>query len=77
MRMDNVILYFCFVLSIFTGHRVCIGENLAKMEMFLFLTYILHSFTITKPPGTKSPSMKGVGGAAFYPTLYEMVAKRR
>ncbi|XP_072044317.1 cytochrome P450 2J2-like [Amphiura filiformis] len=60
-----------------TGNRVCLGENLAKMEVFLFFTYILHSFTITNPNDAKAPSMKGIGGITFSSTAFELTAKNR
>ncbi|XP_072046686.1 cytochrome P450 2J6-like [Amphiura filiformis] len=60
-----------------TGHRVCLGENLAKMEIFLFFTYILHSFTLGKPSEMKAPSMEGISGVTFSPRSYELIAKNR
>lgn len=33
------------------GRRVCLGESLAKMELFLFFTSLLQHFRITPPPG--------------------------
>ncbi|KAG7242878.1 hypothetical protein INR49_018133, partial [Caranx melampygus] len=33
------------------GRRVCLGESLAKMELFLFFTLLLQRFHFTPPPG--------------------------
>ncbi|XP_069830127.1 cytochrome P450 2K6-like [Dendropsophus ebraccatus] len=35
------------------GRRSCAGENLAKMELFLFFTKLLQNFTFKAPPGAK------------------------
>ncbi|XP_069830133.1 cytochrome P450 2C5-like [Dendropsophus ebraccatus] len=35
------------------GKRSCAGENLAKMEIFLFFTTLLQNFTFQAPPGAK------------------------
>ncbi|XP_018424959.1 PREDICTED: cytochrome P450 2G1-like isoform X2 [Nanorana parkeri] len=55
------------------GKRVCVGEGLARMELFLFLTTILQNFKLTS--GTKftdediEPRMTGF---ANVPKFYEM-----
>nr|UWY61443.1 cytochrome P450 reductase 24550 [Bufo gargarizans] len=36
-----------------TGKRSCPGENLVKMELFLFFTSILQNFTLKASPGAK------------------------
>ncbi len=47
-------------------------------DMFLFFTYILHSFIIRKPHATgKQYTLKGVGGITFGPTSYEIIAEKR
>ncbi|XP_053316450.1 cytochrome P450 2K6-like [Spea bombifrons] len=35
------------------GRRSCIGENLAKMELFLFIIRLLQNFTFQPPPGAE------------------------
>ncbi|XP_063298141.1 cytochrome P450 2K1-like isoform X2 [Pelobates fuscus] len=35
------------------GRRSCAGENLAKMELFLFFTRLMQTFTFQPPPGVE------------------------
>ncbi|RUS74266.1 hypothetical protein EGW08_017968 [Elysia chlorotica] len=37
------------------GARWCVGEELAKMELFIFTAAILREFTVVSPPGSKRP----------------------
>nr|XP_028577794.1 cytochrome P450 2K6-like [Podarcis muralis] len=39
------------------GRRACIGETLAKMELFLFFTSLLQRFTFQPPPGTSQEDL--------------------
>ncbi|XP_069813049.1 cytochrome P450 2C29-like [Dendropsophus ebraccatus] len=40
------------------GKRVCLGENLARMELFLLFSALLQKFTFTLPPGTERKDSK-------------------
>uniref|UniRef100_A0ABM5GRU1 Cytochrome P450 2K4-like n=1 Tax=Pogona vitticeps TaxID=103695 RepID=A0ABM5GRU1_9SAUR len=39
------------------GRRICAGETLAKMELFLFFTSLLQRFTFQPPPGTSKEDL--------------------
>ncbi|XP_073530060.1 cytochrome P450 2K1-like [Phyllobates terribilis] len=55
------------------GKRSCAGENLAKMELFMFFTRLLQNFTFKAPPGAKldlSPAVAFITG----PMPYEICA---
>ncbi|KAE8579519.1 hypothetical protein XENTR_v10024075 [Xenopus tropicalis] len=40
-----------------TGRRACVGESLAKMELFLFFTGLLQSFTLCPPAGVSGADL--------------------
>ncbi|XP_067384193.1 steroid 17-alpha-hydroxylase/17,20 lyase isoform X1 [Channa argus] len=59
------------------GIRVCLGEALAKMELFLFLSWILQRFTLSVPPGHSLPSLEGKFGVVLQPAKYKVQATPR
>ncbi|XP_041814155.1 cytochrome P450 2K1-like isoform X1 [Chelmon rostratus] len=39
------------------GRRVCLGESLARMELFIFFTTLMQHFRFTPPPGVSEDEM--------------------
>ncbi|XP_010783479.1 steroid 17-alpha-hydroxylase/17,20 lyase, partial [Notothenia coriiceps] len=59
------------------GVRVCLGEALAKMELFLFLSWILQRFSLSVPTGHSLPSLQGKFGVVLQPARYKVTATPR
>ncbi|CAH1787802.1 unnamed protein product, partial [Owenia fusiformis] len=58
------------------GKRVCPGEALARMELFLTFTALLQRYTFTLPPGEKLPSLKVTLGLTLSIPPYKICATR-
>nr|XP_023650395.1 cytochrome P450 2J2-like isoform X1 [Paramormyrops kingsleyae] len=58
------------------GKRVCLGEQLARMEIFLFFTSLLQHFTFSTPPGME-PSLEFKVGLTRCPYPYKLCATTR
>ncbi|MBN3304565.1 CP2J2 protein, partial [Amia calva] len=58
------------------GKRVCLGEQLARMELFLFFTCFLQKFSFSSPPGVE-PSMDGQFGGTRSPFPYKICVTSR
>ncbi|NWW90271.1 CP2K1 protein, partial [Rhynochetos jubatus] len=61
------------------GRRICAGETLAKMELFLFFTSLLQSFTFQPPPGVSSSDLdlSPAIGITVAPVTHEVCAVPR
>ncbi|CAH1254419.1 CYP2J2 [Branchiostoma lanceolatum] len=58
-----------------TGRRICLGENLAKMELSLIFAHLLQHFTFKLPEGATKPTTVGIMGIITYsPVSYELCA---
>uniref|UniRef100_A0A8C2EK70 Cytochrome P450, family 2, subfamily U, polypeptide 1 n=1 Tax=Cyprinus carpio TaxID=7962 RepID=A0A8C2EK70_CYPCA len=59
------------------GRRVCMGEQLAKMELFLMFTSLMQAFTFRLPEGKSAPSMHGRFGLTLAPCPFTVCVKAR
>nr|Q92113.1 RecName: Full=Steroid 17-alpha-hydroxylase/17,20 lyase; AltName: Full=17-alpha-hydroxyprogesterone aldolase; AltName: Full=CYPXVII; AltName: Full=Cytochrome P450 17A1; AltName: Full=Cytochrome P450-C17; Short=Cytochrome P450c17 [Squalus acanthias]AAB34256.1 cytochrome P450c17 [Squalus acanthias] len=59
------------------GTRVCLGEMLARMELFLFTSWILQRFTVQVPPGYPPPDKEGKFGIVLQPLKFKVQLKLR
>ncbi|XP_078387720.1 cytochrome P450 2J2-like [Cetorhinus maximus] len=59
------------------GLRACLGEKLAKMELFLFFTSHLQNFVFCWPDKSSSPDLKGLYKGIVTPRPYKMQIRSR
>ncbi|XP_036869833.1 cytochrome P450 2F3-like isoform X1 [Manis javanica] len=60
------------------GRRVCLGESLARMELFLFLTSILQSFSLQPLVAPEDIDLSPLGtGIGTVPRPFQMCARAR
>ncbi|XP_061450002.1 cytochrome P450 2D19-like isoform X3 [Rhineura floridana] len=59
------------------GPRVCLGENMARMELFLFLATILRSFQLSWPDESKAPDLTPQYGITLSPSHFKVSLKHR
>ena len=59
------------------GRRVCLGESLARMELFLVLARLLHSFKFENPPGCDLPTLEPITGIVLMPRPFNVCAHDR
>ncbi|OCT81374.1 hypothetical protein XELAEV_18028193mg [Xenopus laevis] len=59
------------------GKRVCIGETLAKMEVFIFFTSLMQKFSFHAPPGNLNFEVKPAVGLTSPPLPQKLCIVRR
>lgn len=59
------------------GRRVCMGEQLAKMELFLMVTSLLQAFRFRLPEGRPPPPLQGRFGLTLAPCPYTVCVSLR
>ncbi|XP_077997941.1 cytochrome P450 2D28-like [Glandiceps talaboti] len=60
-----------------TGPRACLGEHLAKSELFIFFCTLMHRFHFKIPPGERRPTEDPHIGISLSPTPYKVCIKQR
>ncbi|KAK7099730.1 hypothetical protein V1264_022791 [Littorina saxatilis] len=56
------------------GRRVCLGESLARMELFLYLSTLIQRFRFLPPEQETLPPLEGVMGITYCPKSYKIRA---
>ncbi|XP_061085068.1 cytochrome P450 2K1-like [Conger conger] len=61
------------------GRRACLGESLARMELFLFFTFLLQRFRFTPPPGVSEDELDltPTVGLSLTPSPHQLCAVSR
>ena len=68
---------FKVLLHLFAGRRQCLGEQLARMELFLYFATLLHRFQFQPPEGVSRLSEGSRFGISLRPEPFKVRAKRR
>ena len=59
------------------GRRMCVGENLGKMQVFMVVSKVLHRFRLEPAEGKSEPKLESNGGVIRYPKEYKIRAIKR
>uniref|UniRef100_A0A8C7E1E4 Uncharacterized protein n=1 Tax=Naja naja TaxID=35670 RepID=A0A8C7E1E4_NAJNA len=59
-------------LTFSAGPRACLGENLARMELFLFFTSFLRSFQLSWPDKSQAPDLTPHLGVTQFPSRFNV-----
>lgn len=54
------------------GRRMCLGDVLARMELFLFFSSLMHTFELRLPVGSSLPSLRGNAGVTVTPDPFDV-----
>jgi cytochrome P450 len=68
-----------YLLSFSTGKRVCLGESLAKQELFIFLVGLVQRFQMIEDRNTPLPSLDAVNKTTVIraPPRYQVIMRER
>ena len=60
-----------------TGRRVCLGESLAKTEIFLILSQLMYRYKVVKAPNKPLPSQEGILTVTYAPVDFDIALIHR
>ncbi|PZC78548.1 cytochrome P450 18a1 [Helicoverpa armigera] len=61
-----------FFMPFGVGRRMCLGDVLARMEMFMFFACMMHQFDVQMEMGDAPPSLEGTVGATIAPQSFRV-----
>lgn len=61
-----------FFMPFGVGRRMCLGDVLARMEMFMFFACMMHQFDVQMAAGDAAPSLEGTVGATIAPQAFRV-----
>jgi 26-hydroxylase len=61
-----------FFIPFGVGRRMCLGDVLAKAELFLFFSSMLHVFNLQLPEGAELPDLCGQAGVTVSPKSFKV-----
>ena len=70
----SCILSFLLSFLLSTGRRLCLGESLARMELFLYVSNLVQRFRFLPPENGTLPSLEGILGIVYTPKPYRIRA---
>ena len=59
------------------GRRVCLAESLGKIQLFLFISRMIHVFRFSVPEGGTVPDLEGIFGASLTPKPFKISITKR